>query len=136
MSQLFASGGQSIGVSASLAVLLMNIQDCFPLGLTGLISLQQEFFPTPQLRSINSSVFSLLYVQLSHPCMTTEKTIAFTTWTFVGKVMSLLFNMLSRLVISFLSRSKRILILWLQSPSTVILGPKKVKSATVSTFCM
>ena len=64
-------------------------------------------------------------VQLSHPYMTTGKTIALTRWTFVGKVISLLFNMLSRLVITFLPRSKRLLILWLQSPSAVILEPKK-----------
>ena len=64
-------------------------------------------------------------VQLSHPYMTTGKTIAFTRWTFVGKVMSLLFNMLSRLVITFLPRSKHLLILWLQSPSAVILEPPK-----------
>ena len=71
--------------------------------------------------------------QLSHLYMTTGKTIALTSWTFVGKVMSLLFNMLSRFVIAFLPRSKCILILWLQSPSTVILEPKKIKSVTVST---
>ena len=72
-------------------------------------------------------------VQLSHPYMTTGKTIALTRWTFVGKVMSLLFNMLSRSVITFLPRSKRLLISWLQSPSAVILEPKRIKSATVST---
>ena len=71
-------------------------------------------------------------VQLSHPYMTTGKTIALTRWTFVGKVMSLFFNMLSRLVITFLPRSKRLLISWLQSPSAVILEPRKIKSATVS----
>src|SRR5574341_397088 len=71
-------------------------------------------------------------VQLSHPYMTTGKTIALTRRTFVGKVMSLLFNMLSRLVITFLPRSKRLLISWLQSPSAVILEPKKIKSDTVS----
>ena len=71
-------------------------------------------------------------VQLSHPYMTIGKTIALTRWTFVGKVMSLLFNMLSRLVITFLLRSKRLLISWLQSPSAVILEPRKIKSATVS----
>ena len=71
-------------------------------------------------------------IQLSHPYMTTEKTIALTRWTFVGKVMSLLFNMLSRLVITFLLRSKRLLISWLQSPSVVILETKKIKSLTVS----
>ena len=72
-------------------------------------------------------------VQLSHPHMTTGKAIALTRWTFVGKVMSLLFNMLSRLVITFLPRSKHLLISWLQSPSAVILEPPKIKSLTVST---
>ena len=71
-------------------------------------------------------------VQLSYPYMTTGKTIALTTWTFVGKVMSLLFNMLSRLVIAFLPRSKRLLISWLQSQSAMTLEPKKIKSLTVS----
>ena len=71
-------------------------------------------------------------VQLSHPYMTTGKTIALTRWTFVGKVISLLFNLLSRLVIAFLRRSKHLLISWLQSPSAVILEPQKIKSATVS----
>ena len=72
-------------------------------------------------------------VQLLHPYLTTEKTIALTRWTFVDKVMSLLFNMMSRLVITFLPRSKHLLISWLQSPSAVILLPPKIKSATVST---
>ena len=72
-------------------------------------------------------------VQLSHPYMTTGKTIALTRWTLVGKVISLLLNMLSRLVITFLPRSKRLLISWLQSPSAVILEPQKIKSNTVST---
>ena len=86
----------------------------------------------------NSSKASVLQctafftVQLSHSYMTTGKTIALTRWTFAGKVMSLLFNMLSRLVITFFPRSKRLLILWLQSPSSVILEPKKIKSDTVS----
>ena len=71
-------------------------------------------------------------VQLSHPYMTTRKTIASTRRTFVGKVMSLLLNMLSRLVVAFLPRSKRLLISWLQSPSAVILEPPKIKSVTVS----
>ena len=71
-------------------------------------------------------------VQLSHPYMTTGKTIALTRWTFVGKVMSLLFNMLSRLVITFLPRSKRLLISWLQSSSAVIFGAQEIKSFTVS----
>ena len=72
-------------------------------------------------------------VQLSHLYRTTGKTIALTRWTFVGKVMSQLFNMLSRLIITFLSRSKRLLISWLQSPSAVILEPPKIKSIIVST---
>ena len=72
-------------------------------------------------------------VQLPHPYMTTGKTIALTRWTFVGKVISLLLNMLSRLVITFLPRSKRLLISWLQSPSAVILEPPKIKSDSVST---
>ena len=72
-------------------------------------------------------------VQLSYPYMTTGKTIALTRWTFVGKVMSLLFNMVSMLVITLLPRSKRLLISWLQSPSAVILEPRKIKSDTVST---
>ena len=76
---------------------------------------------------------AFLMVQLSHPYMTTGKTIALTRWTFVGKVMSLLLNMLSRLVITFLPRSKRLLISWLQSLSAVIWEPPKIKSDTVST---
>ena len=90
------------------------------------------------LLQCQSSKVSILWcsayfiVQLSHSYMTTGKTIALTRWTFVDKVMSLLFNMLSRLVIAFLPRSKRLLISWLQSPSAVILEPKKIKSVTVS----
>ena len=76
---------------------------------------------------------ALFIVQLSHPYMTTGKTIALTRWTFLGKVMSLLFNMLSRLVIAFLPGSNHLLISWLQSPSAVILEPPKIKSLTVST---
>src|SRR5574341_577567 len=118
----------------------MNTQDWSPLGWTGWISCSprdsQESSPTPQFKSINSLVLSFFMVQLSHPYMTTGKTIALTRCTFVGKVMSLmslLFNMLSRLVIAFLLRSKCLLISLLQSPSTVILEPKKIKSDTVST---
>ena len=70
-------------------------------------------------------------VQLSHPYMTTGKTIALTRWTFLGKVISLLFNMLSRFIIDFLPRSKRLLISWLQSPSAVILEPKKIKPKNI-----
>ena len=75
-------------------------------------------------------------VQLSHPYMTTGKIIALTRWTFVGKVMFLLFNMLSRLVITFLPRSKRLFISWLQSPSAVILEPSKIKYVTVCTVSL
>ena len=126
VSWLLASGSQSIGASAS--VLPMNIQDWFLSGLTGLISLQsrdsQESSPAPQFKSINSLALSFLYSP-TLTYMTTGKTIALTRQTFVGKVMSLLFNMLSRLVITFLPRSKCLLISWLQSPSAVILEPLK-----------
>ena len=115
MNQLFASGGQSIGVSASSSVLPMNIQHWFPLGWTGWISLMSKglLFAVKSLLQHHSSKASILWllaffiVQLSHPYMTTGKTIAFTTKTFADKVMSLLVNMLSRLVITFLPRSKR-----------------------------
>ena len=116
INQLFASGGQSIGVSASTAVLPVNIQDWFPLGWTGLISLQsKESSPTPQFKSINSSALSFLYSPTLTSIHDHWKTIVLTRWTFVGKVMSLLFNMLSRLVITFLPRSKHLLISWLQN---------------------
>ena len=139
MSQLFSSG-QSIGASTSASVLAMNIQDWFPEysleGLTGFI-----FLLSKRLSSLFQhhsfkwwilwhSPFSL--VHLWHLYMTTGKTIASTVWTFVSKVLFLLFNMLSRFVIAFLLKDKRLLILWLQSPSTVILEPKKTKSVSVS----
>ena len=114
----------------------------------GLISFRMDWLDLPAvqgtLKSLlqrHSSKVSILQcsafftVQLSHPYMTTRKTIALTRWTFVGKVMSLLLNMLSRLVITFLPRSKRLLISWLQSPSAVILEPPKVKYATVYWLC-
>jgi len=138
MSQLFAWGGQSIGVSASASVLPMNTQDWSPLGWTGWISLQSKGLSKSLLQH-HSSKASILRcsafftVQLSHPYMITGKTIALTRQTFVGKVISLLFNVLSRSVITFLPRSKRLLISWLQSPSAVISEPKKIKSDTVST---
>ena len=119
------------------SVLPMNIQDWSPLGLTVVISsLSRGLKSLLQRHSSNAanlcrSAFSVF--QLSHPYMTTGKTIALTRRTFVNKVMSLLFNMLSRLVITFLPRSKHLLIWWLQSPSAVILEPKKIKSVTVST---
>ena len=111
ISQFFASGGQSIGASASASVHPMNIQDRFPLGWTGWISLQSKGVSKSHLQH-NSSKASILWrlvfftVQLSHPYMTTGKTTALTRWTFVGKVISLLFNMLSRLLIAGSSRSK------------------------------
>ena len=86
----------------------------------------QESSPTPQFKTINSLALSFLHSPLSHPYLTTGKTIALTRQTFVDKVMSLLLNMLSRLVITFLPRSKRLLISWLQSPSAVILEPPKI----------
>ena len=135
MRRLFASGGQSIGASASALVLPMNIQGWFPLGLTGLISLMfkglsRVFFNTTVLRYqfFGTQPF---YCQLSHSYTTTGKTIALSRWTFVGKVMSLFFNMLSEFVIVFLPRNKCLLISWLQSPFTVILEPKKIKSLTL-----
>ena len=117
-SQFFTSGDQSIRVSTSASVLPMNIQDWFPLGLTGWISLQSKG-TLKSLLQHHSSKASILrcsaffIAQLSHPYMTTGKTIALTRWTFVSKVMSLLFKMLFRLIIAVLPRSKRLLISWL-----------------------
>ena len=129
MSRFFASGGQSIGTSAS--VLPMNIQDWFPLGLTDLISLQfkglSRLFSNTTVQKHQLWCSAFFMVQLSHPYMTIGKTIALTRWTFVGKVMSLLLNMLSRLVITFLPRSKHLLIPWLQLPSIMILELQKIK---------
>ena len=120
--------GQSAGVSALALVLPVNIQDWFPLGLTGWTSLQSKglsrVFSNTTVQKHQFFLRSAFFVvQLSHPYMTTGKTIALTRWTFVGKVMSLLFNMLSMFVIAFLPRSKRLLISWLHSPSAVILEP-------------
>ena len=102
----------------------------------GLLAAQGTLKSLLQHHRSKASIFhhlAFFTVQLSHPYMTTGKTIALTRQTFVGNVMSLLFNMQSRLVITFLPRSKRLLISWLQSPSAVILEPKKIKSDTVST---
>ena len=122
MSQVFTSDGHSTGASTSALVLPMNIQNWLPLGLTGLISLQSKgllrvFSNTTVLwhsaKYINTSVLwcsAFFTVQLSHSYTATGKTIALTRWTSVGKVMSLLYNMLSRLVITFLPRSKFLLI--------------------------
>ena len=109
MSQFFASGGQSIGASASASVLPMNIQDLFPLGWTGWICLLSKGLPRI-FSNTTVQKHQFFIVQLSHPYMTTGKTIALTRRSFVGKVMSLLFNMLSRFIIAFLPRSKHLLI--------------------------
>ena len=127
-------------------VLEFQLQHQFFQWISGLISFRMDWL---DLLAVQGTLKSLLQqhtskasilqhsafftVQLSHPYMTTGKTVALTRWMFVGKVISLLFNMLSRLVISFLPRSKRLLISWLHSPSAVILEPPKIKSDTVST---
>ena len=134
ISQCFTSCGQSIEPSASASILPMN-------EYSGLIFLRIDWFDLAvqenpksilQHHSSKASIFqcsAFFILQLSHPYMTTGKTIALTRWTFVGKVTSLLFNMLFRLVIAFLSRSKHLLVSWLQSPSAVILEPKKRKES-------
>ena len=130
MSQFFVSGGQSIGVSGSTSVLPMNTQDWSPLAWTGWISLQSKGLSrvvsntTVQKQQFFGAQLSLW--SNSHIHMTTGNTTAMMRRTFVRKVMSLLFNMLSRLVITFLPRSKHLLISWLQSPSAVILESKKI----------
>ena len=137
MSQFFASGGQSIGFFS------YNISPSneysglisFRMDWLDLLAVQGTLKSLPQHHSSKASVLQrsdFFIVQLSLPYMTSGETIALTKWTFVGKVISLLFHMLSRLVITFLPRSKHLLISWLQSPSAVILEPKKIKSATVS----
>ena len=119
----------------------MNIQDWFPLGLAGWISLQSKgllrvFSNTTVQKHQFFQRSAFFIVQLSHLYMTTGKIRALTRQIFVGKVMSLLLNMLSRLVITFLSRSKCRLISWLQPPSAVILESLKIKSLTVSTVSL
>ena len=126
LSYLFISGGQSIGAAVSITVLPVNTQDWFPLGWTGWISFRMDWLDflavqgtLKSLLQYDSSKASILQcsaffiAQLSHPYMTTGKTIALTGQTFVGKVMCLLLNMLSRLVITLLPRSKHLLISWL-----------------------
>ena len=135
MSQFFTSSGQSIGVSASASVLPMNIQDWFPLGWTDWISvlskgLSRVFYTTTVSKPSILRCSAFFIVQLSHPYLTTAKAIALTMQTFVGKVMSLLFNTLSRFVLAFLPRSKCLLISWLKS--TMILVPQEIKSVIVS----
>ena len=134
ISQLFASGNQSTGVSASASVPPMNTQDrsiSFRMDWLDPLAVQGTLKSLLQRHSSKASILlhsAFFIVQLSDPYMTTGKTIALMRKTFVDKVMSLLSNMLSRLVITLLPRSKRLLISWLQSPSAVILEPKKTVS--------
>ena len=132
MSQLSESGSQSIGVSASTSVLPMI---SFKMDWLDLLAVQGTLKSLLQHHSSKASILrhlTFFTVQLLHLYRTTGKIIALIIWTFVSKVMSLLFNTLSRLVIAFLRRSKLLLISWLQSPSAVIFEPKKLKSVTVS----
>ena len=139
MSQFFASGGQSIYQSFSFNISPSNEYSqliSFRMDWLDLLAAQgtlKSLLQHHNSKAIILQPLTFFIVQLSHPYMTTGKTIALTRWTFVCKVMSLLFNTLSRLVITFLPRSKRLLISWLQSPSAVILESPKIKSATVST---
>ena len=139
ISQFFASCSQSIGASASASVLPINVQDQFPLWLTELISLQSKglsrVFYSITVQKASVPWCSAFYmVQLSHPYMTIGKTIASTIQTFVGKViMSLLFNRLSCFLKAFFPMRKLPWILWLQSPSAVILELKKIKHC--NSFC-
>ena len=139
MSQLLTSGGQSIGVSFSFNISPSSEYPgliSFRMDWLDLLAVQGTLKSLLQYHSSKASILrcsAFFIVQLSHPYMTTGKAIALTRQTFVDKVMSLLFNMLSRLVITFLPRSKHLLTSWLQSPSAVILEPKKIKSDTVST---
>ena len=137
MSKLFASGGQSIRVSASASVPSSEYSGVISFGIDwlDLLEVLGTLKSLPQHHSSKASILqrsAFFIVQHLHPYMTTGKTIALTRWTFVDRRMSLLFNMLSRLIITFLPRSKHLLISWLQSPSAVILEPRKIKSATVS----
>ena len=132
MSWFFTSDGENIEASASASVLSMNIQDWFPLWLTGWISLQSKGLTRVFSKASILQHLAFFIVKLSHPYMTTGKTIALTRWTCVSKVMSLLFNMLSTLAIAFLPRNKHLWISWLKSPPAVILELKKIKSVTVS----
>ena len=134
MSQFFASGGQSIGASAS--ILSMNIQGWFPLGLTGLISLQSKGL-SRVLSNTTVQKHQFFGVQPylwsnSHICTWLPKKTYFDYWTFVGKLMSLFFNMPSSFLMVFFPRRRYLLISCLQSQSTVILEPKKIKSVTIS----
>ena len=132
MSQLFESGGQSFGASTLASVLPMNIQDRLPLESPCSPRDSQASSPALHFKSISSSVLSPLYGPTLTSVHDYWENTALIIWIFVGKVVLLLFNMLSRFVIAFLPRSKRPLISWLQTPDAVILEPKKIKSITVS----
>ena len=139
MNWLFESGGQSVWALALALVLPMNIQGWFSLWITGLIFLQSKglsrvFSSTTIWKNQFIGTQTSLWSNSQHPYMTTGKTIALTIWTFVGKVMSLHLNTLPRFVTDSFPRSKHLLISWLQSPSAVILEPKRRKSVTASTF--
>jgi len=129
MSWLFSTCGQSIGASVSTTVFTMNIQGWFPLGLIGLISLLSKGLSRVLQHQISKASIlrcsGFFKVQLSHLYMATGKNISLTIRTFVSKMMSLIFNMLSRYAIAFLPRSKHLLISWLQSQSIMILEPRK-----------
>ena len=137
MSQFFPSGGQSIGVSASTISPSNEYSGLisFMMVWLDLLAVQGTLKSLLQHHSSKVSILehtTFFIVQLSHPYMTTGKTIPLTRRIFVGKVMSLLFNMLSRFVIAFLPRNKHLLVSGLQSLSAVILEPPKIKSVTVS----
>ena len=135
MNRLFESDDRNIGASASASALPMSIQGWFPLILSGLISLLSKGLLQHHISKASILRHSAFFmVQFSQAYMTIGKTIALAIWTFVGRVMSLLFNILSRFVIAFLLRGNRLLIPWLQSPSAVLLEPKKRKSVTSSPF--
>ena len=138
MSQLFTSGGQNIEFQLQHQSFQRTPRtDSFRMDWLNLLAVQGTLKSLLQHHSSKASILrcsAFFIVQLSHPYMNTGKTKALTRWTFVGKVMSQLFNMLSRLVITFLPRSNCLLISWPQSPTAVILEPPKIKSATVSTI--
>ena len=136
MSWLFTLPGQSIGASASGSVLPMNIHSeliSFRIDWFDLLAVQRTLKSLLQHHSSKASILqcsAFLMVQVIHLYTTTGKTVVLTIWTFVGRMTSLLFNTLSRFAIAFLPRSRCLLISWLQSPSAVILEPKKIKSVT------
>ena len=136
MSQLFTSGRQNIEDLAIASVIPVNIQGWFPLELTGLISLQSEglWRVFSNITIWKHQFFCDQPSLWSNSHMTIGKTTVLTIWTFVIKVMSLFSNILSRFLIAFLPRNKRLLMSWLQSPFAVILEPKQIKSVTASTL--